>query len=1055
MKVFFKSLQSRLIALILLVAFPGLAGLIYESILERDVAIRSALDQAINTVEITTNFQAHLIKNTALFLQNIATFETVMDPDSPECSHFLSDALRINTNYINLGIPKANGELTCNALPMTQRINVSDRPYFQNAINNKEFSIGRFQIDRAAGLTSINFAYPVITPDNKTVGVAVAVISLDWWSKRLSETKLPANTIAYITDDENKIIATYPKNNQLLGTNLSSIHPDIVQDADETSVSNERIITEGDNQWMFVQRPLFDHEQPVKITVGIPFGDKIKSINARRIKTAAILIVIILTMLSIAIWGIRYTLLAPLKTLIQSTKDLELGRFVETTFSHASSELVELQQRFTSMARTRLNAEKQLRNSQKSLQESENALYNHIKNTPLGCISWDSNLVCTSWNRSAENIFGYRQEEAIGKHASELIIIPEQQDELTNVYQLLLANKGGNNKTNENRTKDGNIIICEWHSTPIISQSGSVIGVTSLVQDVTKNKQLEEKLRLAASVFSHAREGIIITDTQGNIIDVNETFVSITGYEREEVLGKNPNILKSDRQPSEFYQQLWLSITQNGYWSGEIWNKRKNNEEYAQLLTISAVQDNNGKVKNYIAIFTDISEAKKQQYKLEHMAHYDVLTNLPNRTLLSQRLNQALNESKNNSSLVAVMLLDLDGFKEINDAYGHNVGDELLVVLAARLQKTLGDHDTLSRFGGDEFVAVLANLKDESDYLNIVEKMLKVAAEPISFGNNVLRISASIGVTLYPTDNTDAEQLIRHADQAMYVAKQKGKNCYHLFDIESEDAIKARHEMAHNAAQALKKGEFVLYYQPKVNMRSGEIIGAEALIRWQHPEKGLLSPGAFLPYIENHQLNIDIGEWVIKESLHQIGVWQQAGLNVPVSVNVSALQIQQKNFVSRLESLLLSAPHVAPQFLQLEVLETSRLSNLTYVSDVINACIKLGVTFAIDDFGTGYSSLTYLRRLPASTIKIDQTFVRDMLFDPDDKAIVEGVIALAKSFNRKVIAEGVESVEHGKKLLELGCELAQGYGIARPMPANDMVDWANHWKTNREWKSKI
>jgi diguanylate cyclase (GGDEF)-like protein/PAS domain S-box-containing protein len=1054
MRRFFQSLQSKLILLIVLVAIPGLVGLIYELLLERENAINEAVVQAVNTAEITTADQSTLIERTHKFLARLSTFESVLDPSSPNCSLFLADVLKINDSYINIGVPRVDGDLLCNAKALKEPINVSDRPYIQKSIATRAFSIGEFQVDRATGMTSINFAYPVIHPESdNVVGLAVAVISLDWWSKHLSQSHLPEKTVAYITDHEQIIIAVYPSNTELLGSHIKSVLGENL-DYHTTLDHSTKIMRSPENYLRaFVNRPLFNNSELIRIRVGIPIGAKLSAINSRFINTGLFIFLFVFLMFMIAKWGIKRSLLNPLEVLLQSTKNLEAGIDVGNISQHGSFELIELQKRFTLMAKTRLNAEQQLKNSQNSLQESEIRLSSHIENTPLACISWDKNFKCTQWNKSAENIFGYLANEAIGIHAYKLIVAPELQNKIKNIYKLLLEKNGGRIITNENLTKHGNTIVCEWHNTLVRAKDGSVIGVTSLIKDVTQNKQLEEKLKLAASVFSHAREGIIITDAKGIIIDVNDTFVDITGFERKDVLGKTPSMLKSTRQSPEFYSQLRKSLADEGNWYGEIWNKRKNNEIYAQLLTISAVHDDDGKVKNYVAVFTDISEIKEQQLQLEHMAHYDVLTNLPNRSLLAERLNQAMNQSKNNKKPLAVIFLDLDGFKEVNDTHGHSLGDELLVTLSHRLKDALRECDTLSRFGGDEFVAVLANLEQIQDFEPIVDRMLIAASKPIIINGKRLKVSASIGVTLYPLDNTDADQLIRHADQAMYIAKQEGKNCYNLFDIESEDAIRNRHEKIQNIALALKNQEFALYYQPKVNMCTGEVIGAEALIRWLHPIRGLLSPMEFLPLIENHHLSVDIGEWVIDEALKQLEKWQKCGLKIPVSVNIGALQIQQKNFANRLESLLSDHPSIEPYYLELEVLETSALGDVMDASKIMSSCLKLGVTFAIDDFGTGYSSLTYLRRLPATLIKIDQTFIRDMLLDPEDKAIVIGIVALAASFNRRVLAEGVETIEHGTALIELGCELAQGYGIARPMPADQIPEWANNWKPDTSWQS--
>jgi len=569
--------------------------------------------------------------------------------------------------------------------------------------------------------------------------------------------------------------------------------------------------------------------------------------------------------------------------------------------------------------------------------------------------------------------------------------------------------------------------------------------------DVSERKQAEARLQLAASVFSHAREGIVITDTEGGIVDVNETFCHITGYSREETIGQNPRILKSGRQSKEFYAEMWRSLADKGHWYGEMWNRKKNGELYAELINITAVSDARGVVRNYVALFTDITAMKEHQRQLEHIAHYDALTGLPNRVLLADRLHQAIVQARRRETLMGLVYLDLDGFKEVNDSHGHETGDGLLIALSQRMKEALREGDTLARPGGDEFVVVLADLANVAECEVVLARLLRAAAEPVQIGECVLKVSASLGVTLFPIDDGDADSLLRHADQAMYQAKQAGKNRFHLFDVDQDAAVSIRRESLDHIRRALDRREFVLYYQPKVNMRTGTVIGAEALIRWQHPARGLLPPADFLPVIEDHPIGVELGEWVIEAALLQIRDWNAAGLDIPVSVNVGARQLQQGDFVARLSQMLAARPEVRPDQLELEVLETSALEDVAQVSERMHACRALGVSFALDDFGTGYSSLTYLKRLPANLLKIDQSFVRDMLDDPDDLAIVTGVIGLATAFRRKIIAEGVETVAHGSRLLSLGCDLAQGYGIARPMPAAALPDWVAAWRPDMAW----
>ena len=568
-------------------------------------------------------------------------------------------------------------------------------------------------------------------------------------------------------------------------------------------------------------------------------------------------------------------------------------------------------------------------------------------------------------------------------------------------------------------------------------------------RDITERKRAEEKLHLAANVFTHAREGIMITAADGRIVDVNDAFVRITGYRREEVLGKNPNILSSGRQDQEFYAAMWRDLTEKDHWSGEIWNRRKNGEVYAEMLTISAVRDDAGNVQQYVALFSDITSFKEQERQLEHIAHYDALTSLPNRVLLSDRLHQAMVQTLRRGQRLAVVYLDLDGFKEVNDGHGHSAGDQLLMAVATRMKQALREGDTLARLGGDEFVAVLLDLADADACVPMLTRLLAAAAQPTAVDGATLQVSASLGVTYYPqAEEVDADQLLRQADQAMYQAKLAGKNRYQFFDAER---YRNPHDSLGRLRHALSEREFVLHYQPKVNMRTGRVIGAEALIRWQHPERGLLPPAQFLPAIEDHPLAVQVGEWVIDAALSQMAAWRDVGLDLPVSVNVSAHQLQQEDFVGRLREILAAHPNLRPNDLELEVLETSALEDMARVSQVIEDCREIGVNFSLDDFGTGYSSLTYLKHLKVTQLKIDQSFVRDMLGDPEDLAILDGVIGLAAAFRRQVIAEGVETVEHGAMLLQLGCELAQGYGIARPMPARMLSGWADAWRTDPSW----
>jgi diguanylate cyclase (GGDEF)-like protein/PAS domain S-box-containing protein len=585
------------------------------------------------------------------------------------------------------------------------------------------------------------------------------------------------------------------------------------------------------------------------------------------------------------------------------------------------------------------------------------------------------------------------------------------------------------------------------------SEISFVVQAARLASIAIERKEAKKKIQLAANVFTHAREGIMITETDGSIIDVNEAFTRITSFPRDEVLGRNPRILQSGLHDPPFYQAMWHDLIEHGHWDGELRNRRKNGEAYVIMQTISAVRDCAGNTEQYVALCSDISALKEHERQLQHMAHYDALTTLPNRVLLADRLQQAMVQAQRRKQRLAVAYLDLDGFKEINDLHGHDAGDHLLATVAGRMKQVLREGDTLARLGGDEFVAVLLDLADDIATVPMLCRLRDAAAQPVQASGRVLQVSASLGVTFYPqAEEVDADQLLRQADQAMYQAKLAGKDRYHVFDTEQDRSVRGHNESLGRIRSALIERELVLHYQPKVNMRTGRIVGAEALVRWQHPERGLLPPAAFLPVIEDHPLAVDLGEWVIDSALTQMSIWSAAGLDIQVSVNVGARQLQQANFVDRLRALLATHSDVRPGSLQLEVLETSALEDLARISEVIEVCREIGVSFALDDFGTGYSSLTYLKRLAVDQLKIDQSFVRGMLGDAEDLVIIGAVLGLAKAFNREAVAEGVETVEHGELLLQLGCELAQGYGIARPMPAAEFPAWAAAWRPDPAWR---
>lgn len=692
-------------------------------------------------------------------------------------------------------------------------------------------------------------------------------------------------------------------------------------------------------------------------------------------------------------------------------------------------------------------------NAQNKILESKKLLETIVDTLPIRVFWKDKNLVYMGCNQLFANDAGFASaSEVVGKTDYDMAWKSEAELYRGDDSAIMQNDEKKLFYEEPQTTPDGKTIWLSTSKVPLKGAKDEIIGVVGTYEDRTAKKEAELKQQLAASVFANAKEGIIITLPDTTIVDVNGAFEEITGYAKGRVVGQKANLLKSGRHDRVFYENMWRVLVRDGVWQGELWNRRIDGSSYAQMTTISAIYDEMGEVKNYIALFSDMTAIKEHEIELEHIAHYDALTGLANRVLLEDRLNQAMIKSARYGGVLAVVYIDLDGFKEINDTLGHEAGDTLLKMVSKNMKSVLREGDTIARLGGDEFVAVLCSLESSDDSVVTLERLLRGVSEEIFIGNRSVSVSASLGVSFYPqAHEVGFDTLLRQADQAMYAAKQEGKNQFKFFDHEQELNIKEQFKNIKEIRSALESGEFELFYQPKVNMRSGEMMGVEALIRWRHPEKGVLAPALFLPFVEGHKIEILIGEWVIWSALRQIEIWSHSGILMPVSVNVGAYQLEQYDFVERLRGILEQFDPSLRPLLEIELLETSALADMKKMASTIQKCKKLGVEFSLDDFGSGYASLAYLKTLPIATLKIDQGFVRDMMHDAQDLAILEGIIALGAAFRKKVIAEGVESVEHGRFLLQLGCEVAQGYAIARPMEASKVLGWKSEWKVFDEW----
>jgi len=584
----------------------------------------------------------------------------------------------------------------------------------------------------------------------------------------------------------------------------------------------------------------------------------------------------------------------------------------------------------------------------------------------------------------------------------------------------------------------------------------------SLVE--ARTRELAQSEARYKVLFEDSPLAIVVYDTHNlEILAVNSAFSRILGYKAALTMGRALDFVAMPQEQVTL-RALARQLSEHSE-EAAYTGRMQFRHQSGQVIEIEGVLQRVDYPGHHaqILMLQDVTErrqaeerlqmaAKEYQSQLEKSTHYDALTGLPNRALLTERMRQGIDQSVRTDCSMAVCFLDIDAFKPFNETHGQAVGDHLLINMAERLRSCLHGGDTLARIGGDEFVLLLPGLRSDEELDQFLMRLQARLAEPLVVADLAINLSASIGITIYPQDDAAPDTLLRHADQAMVLAKQRGKGRSQRFDPEGDKRVRVHQETVDLMRSALLRQEFVLYYQPKVNMRTGDVVGVEALIRWRHPEQGLLAPGAFLPAIEGDPFMVELGNWVIGEALSQTAHWRSQGLDLAISVNIAAQQLAQPNFIDGLREQLANHPGTAPGGLELEVLETSALDDISKVEHTICACRELGIGFSLDDFGTGYSSLTYLRRLSADTLKIDQSFVRDMLDDPEDRAIVAGIIGLADAFKRKVIAEGVETVAHGQSLLTLGCSLAQGYGIARPMPAQDLPNWVETWP-NAAWQA--
>lgn len=793
----------------------------------------------------------------------------------------------------------------------------------------------------------------------------------------------------------------------------------------ERASNDEHALTKSAGNYLqFAHGPVADGQQ-IHIVAAYPASFLDQAVQRTRLVVVLLVVAGSLVIIPVSLWFSNRLVSMPLEQLSTGVNQYKQGNYEHQVKLDAPNEFGELAKAMNQMART--------------VNHREAELSAIIGNIPQMVFVKDAEtLRFLHFNQAGEKLLGYKKSELLGK--SDYDFFPrEQADFFISKDRAVLESKQILDIPEEPiETKEGKRIL-HTRKVPILDKHGKPQFLLGVSDDITEQKKTEEQTRLWAAIFRNSTEAVIITDANANIVAVNQAYSAITGYSEEEILGKNPRILKSGHYDQRFYQNMWHDISTHDSWCGELWNRNKEGDLFAVWETISAIRNDRNELTHYVGLFSDITHVKKAQEKLDFLAHHDPLTMMPNRMLFNDRLNHAISRARRDQTQLGVIFMDLDRFKNINDSLGHPIGDDLLKIVAKRLNAVLREEDTLARVGGDEFMVLLEHLMHPTDAAISAQKLLDAFNESFMVHDHELIISASIGISLFPDDADDDTALVRNADAAMYKSKELGRNQYSFYTEDMTSMATERVALEQSLRRALVHGELSLVYQPQVMLENGRLTGVEALIRWNSPVHGNVPPDVFIPLAEETHMILDIGEWVIFTACAQYREWTDQGLHIPrFSVNVSSVQVAHCE-LDEIVNKALTAYDIPKNVLELELTEAVFMTRTEHVYSMMDKLDGLHVELALDDFGTGFSSLSYLKRFFFDRLKIDRSFTMDVLNDPNNLAISRSIIALGNSLGMQVIAEGVETEEQAVFLAQEGCAEGQGYYYSRPLSADDFA----------------
>jgi diguanylate cyclase (GGDEF)-like protein/PAS domain S-box-containing protein len=816
------------------------------------------------------------------------------------------------------------------------------------------------------------------------------------------------------------------------GSRLGALHDVLVNQMGAAPLLREdgtQAVLPPEHADYFLSVRLLPLEREAKAYMVVAARKAVVQSEIRRTQTVllAVLLLSALVIIPVGTWAANRAISRPVHRLVEGAEAIEHGDYGRRVAVESRDELGRLGNAFNGMAEA-------VQSREHALRESERLYRLLVDNLPQRVFFKGTDFSYVSCNRQYADDLGVAQDDIRGK--TDFDFFPRELAEAYRSSDRQVLDSGGLDEREEPYLKNGETLYIHTVKTPLRDEQGNIMGILGIFWDVTAQRALETQLRQAAAVFESTAEGVVIIGVDGRIVAVNNAFVAITGYAQQEVSGETLAFLHADTEEAARFQAVWPQVHQTGQWQGEARARRKDGEAFPQWLTVSAVRDERGAVTHYVLVFTDITVLKRSQQQLDHLAHHDPLTDLPNRVLFNMRLTHALSHARRSNRRAGVLFIDLDRFKDVNDTLGHPVGDMLLQQVAHRFQKGMRETDTIARTGGDEFIVIVEEADTSNDLAHVAQKLLDVFQETFHIGGNDIHLGASIGISVFPDDGADAETLVKNSDIAMYRAKERGRNNYQFYTAALTANAVERFQLETALRQALDRDELLLYYQPKVSLADGKPYAVEALVRWRHPELGLVAPDRFIPLAEDTGLIQPIGVWVLRTACKQMKQWLDQGLPLEhVAVNLSGVQILRGGIVTTVWQVL-QETGLAPQHLELEITESVIMEHAEETIRVLDELRELGVTLAIDDFGTGYSSLSYLKRFPIDTLKVDRSFVQDIPDDANDAAIIRAVIALGRSLQLDIVAEGVETAEQQAFLLQEGCATAQGYLFSKPVPAS-------------------